>query len=479
MILLSSWQDIVTQEANSQGCPVPIALATVEAESSGTNANGSIYGIVGYGQIYLKYHMDAVRFAEQKFGVSAPSDISSLISFMLNNDAFSLAVSVFVINQMWQSSGQSWSSFTYSYVGSGISSEDFARRQVIWNKYSNSSYDGAASGGSSGTGFGPQADIVLPKTNFEVVGGSGKLGDMLYGRRYRVIVSDLTGNKALDVSELRCVFNCIKVIQLQPQFSTIAIYNLSAETENTIINEGCRVVLEAGYEGEQYGVVFDGNVVQSIRNKEEGTTYTLTLVAADADMWMSYSLSAFSMVKGQNSRAALKNVASKATIPSQLGSISSSLSQSKLTRGKVFFGLTSDYVRQIARSENATAYVQDGKINIIKATDIPDGEIIDLSPATGLIGVPVQSEYGVTIKCLLNPKIKVNTLVHVDNSLVRNQQYEQGQPIYSLDHDGIYRVIKTTVIGDTRGNDWYTEVETVTQAGILPAMVANGTQSPW
>ena len=91
--------------------------------------------------------------------------------------------------------------------------------------------------------------------------------------------------------------------------------------------------------------------------------------------------------------------------------------------------------------------------------------------------MPTQADYGVTIRCLLNPRIKVNTLIHVDNSLVRAQQFEQGQQVYALDTDGIYKVIQVTTIGDTRGNDWYTEAETVTQAGKLPAMIANGAQA--
>jgi hypothetical protein len=384
-----------------------------------------------------------------------------------------MIVAVNTIKSTWESAGGNWSQFTYSYVGPAISSSDFARRKNIWNKYQNSNYD-------SGSGFvGPIADISIPATNFEVVEGSAALKGVLYGRRYRVIVSSLDGEKALDVSQLRRTFECVKAMIVQPQFSVISVYNLSAETENTIISEGMRVVLEAGYEGEQYGVVFDGNVVQTTRSKEDGTTYVLTLVAADSDMWASYSLSAFSMVKGQNCRQALESCIDKASIPSELGSISESLSSSSLTRGKVFFGLTADYVRQMARSENATAYIDGGKINFIKATDVPDGEVIELSPESGLIGVPAQNEYGVTIKCLLNPQIKLNTLVHVDNSLVRNQQYAQEQAIYSLDRDGLYRVIKLTVVGDTRGNDWYTEVETVTQAGMVPALVANGEQSPW
>ncbi|WP_158408550.1 glycoside hydrolase family 73 protein [Desulfosporosinus fructosivorans] len=323
-------------------------------------------------------------------------------------------------------------------------------------------------------------ELAVPETQYGIIPNSTWTSlDVLWGRRYRIIVSSLDGEKALDVSQLRITFNCVKSMQLEPQFSSIVIYNLSPKSENILIEEGFRVTVEAGYEGSQYGLIFDGDVVQAIRGKEDGTTYTLTLVAADADRWMSYSTLNFSMVRGQNSRNVIEGCASKASIPSELGSISDSLSTSKLTRGKVIFGLTRDYIRQIAQSENATAYIDGGKVNIVKADDIPEGEIIDLSAASGLVDIPNQSDYGITIRCLLNPRIKCNMLVHVDNTLVRAQQFEQGQQVYALDPDGIYRVIQITTIGDTRGNDWYTEVETVTQAGKLPAMVANGTQSAW
>lgn len=43
--------------------------------------------------------------------------------------------------------------------------------------------------------------------------------------------------------------------------------------------------------------------------------------------------------------------------------------------------------------------------------------------------------------------------------------------IRPLDKEGIYRVIKTEYIGDTMGNDWYVEFETVGQAGgAIPAV---------
>jgi hypothetical protein len=101
-----------------------------------------------------------------------------------------------------------------------------------------------------------------------------------------------------------------------------------------------------------------------------------------------------------------------------------------------------------------------------------------LSPSSGLIGVPDQLNYGVHGKCLLNPRVKLNSLIHIDNSLIRAQQASQTAQ-YTLDNDGIYRVIKVTYIGDTRGNDWYTEFETVSQAGKIPSMLSDPSGSMW
>ena len=478
---MSDWKSLATQEANRQSCSVTIVLATIEAETFGRNITGDNGNAIGYGQVWPSWHMDSFEYAGRQLGIPIPSDLPSLTTLVLGNDQLSMIATVYCIKQFWDSAQGDWPRFTYRYVGPAIPASDFARRKAIWDKYQGSNFDNTGSAGiaANSTQSAQSSDTLSqPTTQYGIIPNSTtKSQDILYGRRYRVIVSSLDGEKALDVSQLRCTFNCVKTMQLEPQFSTIVIYNLSPQSENTIITEGFRVTIEAGYEGSQYGLIFDGDVVQTIRNKEDGTTYTLTLVAADSDRWMSYSTLNFSMVRGQNSRAIVENCASKATIPTELGNISDSLSTSKLTRGKVIFGLTRDYIRQIAQSENATAYIEGGKINIVKADDIPEGEILDLSSESGLIGVPAQADYGVTIKCLLNPRIKIDSLVHVDNSLVRAQQFEQGQQVYALDSDGIYKVIQITYSGDTRGNDWYTEVETVTQAGKLPAMIANGKQS--
>ena len=312
--------------------------------------------------------------------------------------------------------------------------------------------------------------LAIPETNFTVTGEGSYPSSILFGRRFRLLVSNDNG-VALDVSKLRCSFNIQKTMQMQANYSTVTIYNLSAKTENTIINEGNKVILEAGYEGEQYGKIYEGTVIQPIRDKQDGVNYLLTLNCLDGDGFLNGGVVNFSLSKGQTHRDVTNSLTSKASFPTSLNNISQSLGNTSLIRGKVCFGLSKDYLRQIAISNNASLYIEDGKVNIIQASDLPNDEIIELSPMSGLIGVPAQTEYGVSFTCLLNPKIKINSLVHIDNSYIHDMQAQIGQVIRSLDSSGIYRIIKVVHNGDSWGDNWFTQCETISQAGLAPALL--------
>jgi hypothetical protein len=92
------------------------------------------------------------------------------------------------------------------------------------------------------------------------------MAEILCGRRYRVITANL------DASRLRCTFYIEKNMTETPNYSEISIFSLSAAKENQIIETGRRIVLEAGYEGSQYGLIFDGEIIQLLRSKKEGAT---------------------------------------------------------------------------------------------------------------------------------------------------------------------------------------------------------------
>ena len=291
--------------------------------------------------------------------------------------------------------------------------------------------------------------------------------DILYGRRYRIIVA-LNNNNALDVSYLRCVFRIQKHSYREPQNSILTIYNLNPNDENKIIKYGSRMIIEAGYNGSFYGKIFDGQIVQPIREKENGTDYKLTLISMDSERYINKGIIGISLVAQQSSRDAISALSDRSSVKCETGIISDT--QIHYPRGKVMFGKSADYLNQIAKSENATFYVENQKINIVKAGSLSTNEIFDLSPSSGLLGSPEQYQYGVKFRCLLNPMIDVYSRVHIDNRKIKGMEYSYGEPIRSLDNEGIYKVVSLTYSGDTRGTDWSIDAEAVTQSGTLPAM---------
>jgi len=288
----------------------------------------------------------------------------------------------------------------------------------------------------------------------------------LYGRRYRIIVA------GTDISELHCIFNIEKTMSSTPNKSTLQIYNLAPKTRNSIIS-GKRVTVEAGYEQEQYGLIYDGDVVVVVNSGINGIDKLTQVIAQDGDLFLNNEFINVSYSSGQKSIEYFEQAVG--SVGGETDSVTDEAKDAVLPRGKVMFGNTSDYMRQFAKNEDALFFIDDGKINLVKAADPPRGEIVSLSPSSGLVGTPELSEDGIRGKCLLNPMFKLNGLVHIDNSHV---ELSTG---YSLAANvsggglstGIYKIIQFTHTGDTRGNDWYTDFVGIAQPGMEPVTGAS------
>ena len=286
-------------------------------------------------------------------------------------------------------------------------------------------------------------------------------GSTLYGRRYKIIIGT-TGTQGIEVSDLHCVFSIEKSMKGDPNPATIKIYNLAPNTKNSILTEGSRVIIEAGYLGPQYGLIYDGDIVKALKRGGDGVNKLTEIIAQDGDVFLNSGFVSISYAAGQDSKSIIGAMAGIGDPDITIGSMSENLSGTQLARGKAMFGQPKDYARMIAKGEGALFYVCDRKINLIKPMDLPRDEIVSLSPSSGLIGTPEQTEDGIKAKCLLNPLLNLNKLVHIDNEYV--QQSEDGGALST----GIYKIISLKHIGDTRGNDWYTDFIGIAQPGMVP-----------
>ncbi len=315
------------------------------------------------------------------------------------------------------------------------------------------------------------------------------MSNYLYGRKFRVYIADKENN-AWDVSHLRCTFSIEKKARAVSNYAEINIYNLTNENETDIIKEGMRIIVEAGYDGfidtetgektetKQYGKIFDGDIVQFIRSREDNINYVLTLICLDGDSFLNNNILKATLNAGVSQRQIVEHIAAYSKIPTEIGRITPELSTKALPRGKVFFGMPKDYLGNIARDNAASLWVDDGQIYIAKATDIAPGEALVLTPKTGLIGTPQQMQDGVSFRCLLNPAVKLQTMIKLDNTMIRQAKYQIGQIASKLDDDGQYQVYRLQHIGDTRGDEWYTDIIGVSRYGIAPLMLATPEQNP-
>lgn len=337
----------------------------------------------------------------------------------------------------------------------------------------------------------------------------------LWLRKWKILIADKNDNEALNVSELHCTFEVHKSRDKNGFYATCKIYNLTAATEKQLIDEGDRLIIEAGYSttvqenanvdssgnvltdeqagaaktsGQtvtsqtvdvelQYGKIFDGQIIWSSRSKESNVDYVLTLTAIDGDSPLHLNFIKKTVNKGLNQRQALQTVCDSAEkkIPTNMGTITDGLSLQALPRGKVFFGDPTDYIADICRGNAADYYVEDGNLHVTRLQDISNDEALVVTPDTGLIGMPQQTQFGVAFKLLLNPAIHLGTLVKLKNSEVNEAQVSPGQQQAPLDDEWIYRVTALTHSGDTRGTTWYTSCQGISRygKGTLPAMLAN------
>ncbi|WP_151898915.1 phage protein [Nitrosospira lacus] len=282
-----------------------------------------------------------------------------------------------------------------------------------------------------------------------------------YIRKASLIIG--AGSDALDLSKMQFTFNVQAAVISTPTTAFIRVFNLSGKTARRVTEEGELIILSAGYGG-NFNTIFQGQITQARIGRENGTDTYLDITAADGDQIYNFAVVNFSVAAGSNAIGRLRMLATAAGMPE--GTIQAPENGPKLSRGVVYFGLVRDCLRQECASIGTNWSINDGKLDVIAEGGYKEGEIPVITSATGMIGVPEQNGLGISFKCLLNPHLRKDERVQIDNALIRQFGYttsnleiaKQFASIPTLTTDGIYKILYVNHYGDTRGNDWYSDV---------------------
>jgi hypothetical protein len=295
----------------------------------------------------------------------------------------------------------------------------------------------------------------------------------------------LTGfQRVLDLSQMHFKFEVRAADVQSPNSAAIRVYNLSdknapgatADTIGQIIGgdglEYIRVELQAGYQGTM-GVIFEGQIKQFRYGRENQTDTYLDLLCADGDLAYNFGVCKATQPPGATplQRVSAVVAAMQEVDPSVAAGYIPDFTPQTQIRPKVQFGMARDVLRQEMTAQGMTWSIQRGDLTVIPLTSFVPGEVTVMNSRTGMIGMPEQTDHGIAVRCLINPKLAVGKLVQINNKDVNqliNSVYSIGPVQYNtnkvlqyaarVNPDGYYRIYVVEHIGDTRGQEWYTEL---------------------
>lgn len=279
-------------------------------------------------------------------------------------------------------------------------------------------------------------------------------------RKVSLIVDNGSG-KGLDLSELRVSFEVNQSDFETPNNAAIYVYNLSADTAQKIKKEFTHVTLQAGYRDGGFGIIFQGTIKQ-VRNGRDSQTETYTgIYAAENDEQYNFGMVNKSVAAGTSPKAQTDVIAQE--MKAKTSDVVYDTGLQDNIRGKVLYGMGRSQLRNLAKTGKSSWSFQDGKIVVQPLTGYSKGEAVVINSKTGMINLPEQTEDGIKVTCLLNPKLSIGSQVKLDEASVQRaqvslnptevNQFEAAFPPVTT--DGIYTIMVNEIRGDTRDNEYY------------------------
>ncbi|AQS88177.1 hypothetical protein AA101099_1880 [Neoasaia chiangmaiensis NBRC 101099] len=287
----------------------------------------------------------------------------------------------------------------------------------------------------------------------------------------------------VDLSQLRITFSVVHGVVSTPKTLRARVYNLSDDSAALIKAQYNKAVsLSVGYNGKS-DLLFSGDIRQFRFGRESPVDTYLDILAVTNDDWYAEAGMNQSLAEGWThadvahaiAQAASDDGITVGTIPAVPGSGG---------RPKVIYGHARDALRTVAANVSAFGRCDGSTINFFqpakKSASSNATSAIHLSPTTGLVGIPMQTEGGVQATCLLDPRMVPDAVVAIysrndtgHKTTIAQEEVDPGVGVnggnYTVNADGTasvaglsatgqYRVAYAEHMGDTRGNDWLTTI---------------------
>ncbi|AIR07175.1 bacteriophage protein [Cedecea neteri] len=327
-------------------------------------------------------------------------------------------------------------------------------------------------------------------------------------RHFELQLLDQNG-QGVSLSDFKVTFQITWADTRWPRVANVRIYNLSPDTTNRITGqEFAKLRIIAGYsgqaapvdasevgtakvipddkigqtDGQNYGLIFSGDIRFTVTGKDNITdSWVLVQAVGDHEAFL-YANTITTLAAGYTVADLHRAVMQDFNPFGVTQGITGDFPNTVFPRGRAIYNASRNVMDNIAAQCKATWQLVDGQLQIVPE-DKYIHEAIVLNANTGLIGMPQQTMgAGVNVRCLINPNIRINGLIQLDQASVYRATLGDSEiaqspgPISetedngnrtltgttsqaaSIATDGVYIVKSIDYTGDTRGQAWYMDL---------------------
>ena len=280
-------------------------------------------------------------------------------------------------------------------------------------------------------------------------------------REAQLIVGE-PGTGGLEITDLRFSF----IVELSlvgfPNMATIKIYNLKKSNRNLIQEEFTKIFLYAGYQG-NVPLLFSGNIV-NVTHEKEGPDWITTLFCGDGIKTINESTINKTLPAGATTESLLDELIG------QMDDVTKGVTEGlkdcltgkrSLLRSIVLAGNVKDWLNKLSENCGFDYSINNDVLETTtKGKPLNDEPPVIITQANGMLGSPELTEVGLKVRSLLLPQLKLGRRIEIQSISskinIGNLIFRKIPPTIG---EGVYRIDKITHAGDTRENDWFTDID--------------------
>ncbi|TQI72895.1 hypothetical protein FHT98_0615 [Bosea sp. AK1] len=235
---------------------------------------------------------------------------------------------------------------------------------------------------------------------------------------------------------------------------TVTIWNLTRSNRAKLGEEFDQLTLKVKYEKGESGILIKGSI-RDVTNKLDGADVSSEIEIGDGDEAVNKSGVSKSFPAGTKPKEVASYIVGQMAkvTPGPMVGIDD---LPAYTKPIAVFGYAKRELDTLGREHGFYWSIQSGTAEIVKADRFID-DVTILSKATGLLNTPEETDKGIKVRCLINPRIKPNRVIDVRSDF---QDEGSGRDKTKSDQGGgLFRVATIDFSGSNRAQEFYFDIE--------------------